>query len=195
VDPASFWNGSESGLKLTEKRLQSEYAFKGRILNLRVDTVELPNGQTSTREVVEYTGAVAVVALDGQGNVILVRQFRYPVGRELVEIPAGKIDPDEDPLECAKRELAEETGYRAREWTNLLRFFSTPGFTSEYMHLFLAQGLETGDQAPDEDEFVEVTKVPLSEAVGMVERGEICDAKSIVGLLLAQRVYAGLTTI
>lgn len=182
-------------MKLTEKRLQSEYAFKGRILNLRVDTVELPNGQTSTREVVEYTGAVAVVALDGQGNVILVRQFRYPVGRELVEIPAGKIDPDEDPLECAKRELAEETGYRAREWHNLLRFFSTPGFTSEYMHLFMAQGLETGDQAPDEDEFVEVIKVPLSEAVGMVEQGDICDAKSIVGLLLAHRVYTGLTTI
>jgi ADP-ribose pyrophosphatase len=182
-------------LKLTEKRLKSDYAFKGRILNLRVDTVELPNGRTSTREVVEYAGAVAVVALDEQGNVVLVRQYRYPVGRELVEIPAGKIDRNEDPLECARRELAEETGYRAREWQSLLRFYSTPGFTSEHMHLFLAKGLEAGEQAPDEDEFVEVRKVPLSEAVAMVERGEICDAKSIVGLLVASRVYAGSTTI
>lgn len=180
---------------MKEKKLDSRYAFKGRIINLRVDTVRLPNGKTSTREVVEYAGAVTIAALDDQQQVLLVRQYRYAVGRELVELPAGKLEPGEDPLECARRELTEETGYRAREWRPLLRFYSTPGFTSEHMHLFLASELEQGEQAPDEDEFVEVLKVPLDEALRMVDRGEICDSKSIVGLLAASRYFSGSTSI
>lgn len=186
-------NGSDT-LDLKEKRLDSCYAFKGRIINLRVDTVRLPNGRTSTREVVEYAGAVTIVALDDERQVLLVRQYRYAVGSELIELPAGKLEAGEDPLECAKRELTEETGYRAREWHPLLRFYSTPGFTSEYMHLFLARGLEQGEQSPDEDEFVEVMKVPLDEALRMVDRGEIRDSKSIVGLLTAARYFNGSAT-
>ncbi|MDI6709722.1 MAG: NUDIX hydrolase [Bacillota bacterium] len=170
-------------MDLTEKRLESCYVYRGKVLNMRVDTVELPGGRRGTREVVEYAGAVAVVALDRDGRVLLVRQYRYPVGRELIEIPAGKLEPGEDPAAAARRELAEETGSTAGRLERLLRFFSTPGFTSEEMHLYLATDLEPGPAAPDEDEFVELVRVPLDTARRMVERGEICDAKSIVGIL------------
>jgi len=170
---------------LTEKRLDSRMVYRGKILNLRVDTVLLPDGRTGTREVVEYAGAVAVVALNEQKEVFLVRQYRYPVERELLEIPAGKIEKGEDPLQCAKRELAEETGLRAERWQQLCSFYSTPGFTSEKMHLFLARDLHLERQHLDEDEFVQVVKVPLDEALAMIWRGDICDAKSTAGLLAA----------
>lgn len=179
---------------LTEKRLDSRHVFRGKILNLRVDTVQLPNGKTATREVVEYAGAVTVAAVDKARHVLLVRQYRYAVGRALVELPAGKLEDGEDPLECARRELTEETGYRARAWRPLLSFFSTPGFTSEQMHLYLATDLEPGPQAPDEDEFVEMLRVPLDKALRMVDRGEICDSKSILGLLAVTRYFSGATT-
>jgi len=176
-------------MDLTEKRLESRYVYRGKILNMRVDTVELPGGGRGTREVVEYAGAVAVVALDSDGQVLLVRQYRYPVGRTLLEIPAGKLEPGEDPETSALRELREETGFSARRLDRLLRFFSTPGFTSEEMHLFLATDLDPGEPAPDEDECVEVVRVPLVEARAMVDRGEICDAKSIIGILAACARY------
>lgn len=175
--------------------MASRYVFKGKILNLRVDTVRLPNGNESTREVVEYAGAVTIAAVDGARRVLLVRQHRYAVGKDLIELPAGKLEAGEDPLECARRELTEETGYRAGKWRTLSRFYSTPGFTSEKMHLFLATDLEPGPPAPDKDEFVEALQVPLDEALRMVERGDICDAKSILGLLMAVRYFNGSTTI
>lgn len=181
-------------MDLKERKLDSRYVFKGKILNLRVDTVRLPNGRQSTREVVEYAGAVTIVAVDDGGRVLMVRQYRHAVGRELIELPAGKLEDGEDPLECARRELTEETGYRAREWRRLLCFYSTPGFTSEKMHLYLAAKLEPGDQSPDADEFVEAMTVPLDKALEMVDRGEICDSKSILGLLMAVRYFNGLTT-
>lgn len=172
-------------LNLNERRLNSRYVYRGKILNMRVDTVELPNGRQSTREIVEYAGAVAVVAIDGDGQVLLVRQYRYAVGRELLEIPAGKLEPGEEPQSAARRELMEETGFTPRCLRPLLRFFSTPGFTSEEMNLFLATELEPGKASPDEDEFVELVKVPLQKARRMIESGEIQDAKSIVGILAA----------
>lgn len=174
--------------ELHEKKISSEMIYQGRILNLRVDTVKLPNGNESKREVVEYAGAVAVVALDDNNEVFLVRQYRYPVDQELLEIPAGKIEKGEDPMDCAKRELVEETGCRARKWQPLYSFFSTPGFTSEKLHLFLATELQYGEQKLDDDEFLRVHKIPLEKALDMVARGEICDAKSIVGLLGAHRM-------
>lgn len=169
----------------TEKKVASRYVYRGKILNVRVDTVILPNGREGTREVVEYAGAVTIIPLTDTGEVIMVRQHRYPVGRTLLEIPAGKLEEGEDPLACARRELQEETGYEADRWEKLLTFYSTPGFTSEKMHLFLATGLRPGRQAPDADEFVEVVRVPFREALAKVRSGEICDAKSIVGLLVA----------
>ncbi|RKO68164.1 NUDIX hydrolase [Desulfofundulus salinus] len=175
---------------LTEKKLDSRMVYRGKILNLRVDTVLLPDGRTGTREVVEYAGAVAIVALNEKKEVFLVRQYRYPVGKELLEIPAGKIENGEEPLQCAQRELAEETGLRAERWQPLCSFYSTPGFTSEKMYLFLARDLNQEGQHPDEDEFVQVVKVPLDEALAMLWRGEICDAKSTAGLLATHYLLA-----
>ncbi|MCL6559444.1 MAG: NUDIX hydrolase [Firmicutes bacterium] len=173
---------------LREKTLDSKYVYKGKIINVRLDTVLLPDGRTSAREVVEYTGAVVVVAVTREKEVVMVRQYRYPVGRELIEIPAGKIECGENPETTARRELLEEAGCEARSWTYLGRFYSTPGFTSEIMHLFFAQDLIFQRQSPDEDEFVEVVRIPFEEALAMVLRGEICDAKSICGLLWTSRV-------
>lgn len=173
---------------LREKTVNSKYVFRGRILNVRLDTVLLPDGRESTREIVEYSGAVAIVALTPAMEVVLVRQYRYPVGRELIEVPAGKIEEGEAPEACARRELMEEAGCQAASWRYLGRFYSTPGFTSELMHLYLAQDLTFSEQAPDEDEFVQVVRVPFKTAVEMALRGEICDAKSICGLLWASRV-------
>lgn len=170
-----------------ESVLTSTTVYRGRIFNVRVDTVQFPDGRTGTREVVEYPGAVVVVALNQRDEVLLVRQYRHAVGRELLELPAGKLEQGEDPLACARRELEEETGFRARDWQLLLSFYSTPGFTTERMYLYRATGLEDARPAPDSDEFIQVVKVPFRQALEMVVSGEICDAKSIVGLLMAER--------
>lgn len=170
---------------LEEKTLSSRRVYEGKILNLRVDQVLLPNGKESGREVVEFSQAVAVVALTDEGKVLLVSQYRYPVGEVLWEIPAGKMDPQENPEACARRELKEETGYTAASVVKLTEFYTTPGFTNELMHVFLAQDLTAGEQSPDEDEFVEVAVVTLQEALEMTFNGKIRDGKSIVGLLAA----------
>lgn len=166
-----------------EKTLSSEIVYRGRVLNLRVDRVELPDGRNGSREVVEYPGAVTVVALTGDGEVLLVRQYRHAVGEELLELPAGKLEPGEDPERAARRELAEETGYTAAETRLLLSFYSTPGFTTEKMYLYLATGLAPGSPDPDPDEFISVVRVKLARAREMIREGLIRDAKSIVGLL------------
>ncbi len=170
-------------MSLKEKRLASEYVFRGNILRVRVDTVRLPDGRTGSREVVEYAGAVAIVALDAADRVVLVRQYRYPVGEELLEVPAGKLEAGEDPLACAKRELLEETGFAAREWRQVCTYYSTPGFTSEKMHVFLARGLEAREASTDADEFIEVELIPLARALEMIGEGVIRDGKSLIGLL------------
>ncbi|MDO7787430.1 NUDIX domain-containing protein [Desulforamulus aquiferis] len=171
---------------LSEKTLSSTMVYEGKILNLRVDKVLLPNGKESGREVVEFSGAVAVVALTEENNVLLVKQYRYPVSEVLLEIPAGKMDHNEDPDTCARRELQEETGYTAKSLVKLCEFYTTPGFTTELMHVFLAQGLTAGVASPDEDEFVKVEVVPFLEALKMIFDGKIRDGKSIAGLLAAQ---------
>lgn len=172
-------------MDLTEKTLHSREIFAGRIVHLRVDTVELPDGQQSTREVVEHAGAVAVVALDEADNIILVKQYRKPIERVLMEIPAGTLEEGEDPLECARRELAEETGYNALHWEKILSYYSTPGFTDELLHVYLATGLTGGTPNPDNDEFVEMVRLPLTEAYKLIFSGQIADGKSIIGIQYA----------
>ncbi len=169
---------------MLERVLTSHLVYDGRLLRLRVDEVELPSGRRTTREVVEARGAVGIVALDDEGRVVLVRQYRRPAERELWEIPAGTLERGEDPSDCARRELAEETGFAAREIVPLAGFYTSPGFCDEWMHLFLARGLSEGDQAQECDEFIHVALVPLAQALAMIRTGDICDAKTIVGLLL-----------
>ncbi|MEZ0241645.1 MAG: NUDIX hydrolase [Chloroflexota bacterium] len=181
---------------LRERLVGSEVIRKGRILEFRVDEVELPDGHRSTREIAGHPGGVAIVAIDDEDHVLLVRQWRHAIGRALLEIPAGTLDRDvggaiEDHAGAAARELEEETGYRAATWRYLGSFFTAPGFTNELMHLYLATGLSPAHAdrlGPDEDERLELEPVPLAEAVAMAERGEIADAKSIVGLLRVQRL-------
>lgn len=169
---------------LEEKQLSSEYKFKGRIINLRQDTALLPNGNTATREVVEHPGGVCVAALTNDDELLFVRQWRYPYMEETLEIPAGKRDKkDEDPLECGKRELKEETGAIAKEYIDLHPLYPTPGYINEVIFCFLATGLTFGEQNPDEDEFLDVLRIPLDKAVEMVLSGEIKDAKTQIAVL------------
>lgn len=166
----------------TEKTLASKSIFTGRIIDVRVDTVLLPDGRQSTREIVRHAPAVAMVALDEDDQLLLVRQYRKPVEQSLLEIPAGIMEPGEKPLQAARRELEEETGYRADCWEELGSFFTGPGFTDERIFLFLATGLQKGQLQPDEDEFLELCRFSLSEVKNMVHRGEIVDAKTIIGI-------------
>ncbi len=170
-------------MELHEKMVKSETVYRGKILNLRVDQVELPNGKKAVREVVEHAGAVAVVPINEKREIIMVKQYRYPAGRVLLEVPAGKIEKGEDPALCAERELLEETGYRAGDMVLLYSFYTTPGFSDERMYLYLARGLTRMESSPDEDEFIRLHCVPMDAALEMVSRGEIMDAKSIIGIL------------
>ncbi|HHY36624.1 MAG TPA: NUDIX hydrolase [Firmicutes bacterium] len=170
---------------MREKTLTRDYLYRGRIINLRIDQVQLPDGREATREVVEHPGAVAIIALTDREEVVLIKQYRQATGEEMWEIPAGKLEAGEDPRHCASRELAEETGYTATSWEKLTSFYTSPGFASEILHLFLARGLAAGEQALDPDETIHTFLVPLTLALEMIKRGEIRDAKTIVGILLA----------
>jgi ADP-ribose pyrophosphatase len=171
-------------MDLTEKALSSEYKFEGRIIKLRRDIALLPNGATATREVVEHNGGVCVAALDSENNVLMVRQFRYPYGEVIPEIPAGKRDSaDEDPLVCGRRELKEETGATAERFIPLGELYPSPGYCGEIIWMFAATGLTFGEQNTDEDEFLTFERIPLEKAVEMVLSGEIKDAKTQAALL------------
>ncbi|MEL7632398.1 MULTISPECIES: NUDIX hydrolase [Sporomusa] len=172
-------------IDLYEKPVSSNRLFEGKIINLRQDEVILPNGRTATREVVEHPGAVAVVPITKTGQVVLVRQFRHPVGRIILEVPAGKLDRNEKPEDCALRELAEETGFVANKLRKLTSMYTTPGFSNEVIHLYLAEDLVESDQRPDEDEFIKTEQYSPEQIRQMIKSGEICDAKSLVALCLA----------
>jgi len=165
------------------KILKSEMAFKGGHIQVRVDRVIEPAGHETTREIVIHPGAVCIVARPGDDDVILIRQYRHSTGGELLEIPAGGLEPGEDPLEAARRELEEETGYSASTIIQRASFWTTPGFTTEYMWLYEATGLEKTQTNPDEDEVIEVDIVKVADALQMVRDGQIRDAKTILGLL------------
>ena len=169
-----------------EKRLETETIYSGRIVTLRRDRVELPNGRTALREVVEHAGGVAVLPVDVEGRAWLVRQFRYPVGRELPEVPAGKLDPGEAPEAGARRELREETGLTAGRLIPLGHEYPSPGFSDEKLWLYLALDLRQGEASPDEDEFLAVEKLPLKELASRAMRGELEDGKTLALVLLAR---------
>lgn len=167
----------------TEKKLSSELIYQGRIITVTQDTVELENGKQALREMVHHHGGAAIVPVDENGNVYLVRQFRYPMGRELLEIPAGKLEPGEDPFTAAVRELEEECGLRAEHFEDLHPIYPTVGYDTEVIHLYLATGLKRTQAHPDEDEFLDLVKYPLEELVTMILDGTIRDAKTAAGLL------------
>lgn len=169
-------------MTLFEKELERKYFFKGKIINLRVDTVELENGIQSKREIVEFPGAVAVLAVSKKGDVYLVQQFRKPMERVLTEIPAGKLERNETPLECAFRELKEETGIVPEQMVELGLIYPSPGFCDEKIYLFLSLGISLGKADPDEDEFLNLITVTFSEFEKMCESGEINDSKTICAL-------------
>lgn len=170
---------------LEEIPLSSERIYEGRMINLRRDMVRLPDGNSSSREVVEHPGAVAVVPVLDDGAVLLVRQFRHPVGKVLLEIPAGKLGPGEEPDLCAARELEEETGYRTGKLERKSSLFTGPGFTDEVIHIYVASELVRSEACPDEDEFIEAERFDADTVRQMVRDGRICDAKTIAGLMLA----------
>lgn len=165
--------------------------YAGRVVHLHVDTVLLPNGLTVDLEVIRHPGASAVVPIKADGTVVLIRQFRHAAGGFIYEIPAGKLNPGEEPLACAERELEEEVGYCASQFDLLSSIFTAPGFADEVIHVYRATGLTKGRQHLDRDEVLEVVELPLEQAIEMIAAGQIRDAKTIVGVqsafLLAQR--------
>jgi ADP-ribose pyrophosphatase len=175
--------------RLREVQTETRDVFDGVLLHVRQDTVRLPNGASSIREVIRHIGAVCVIPVTDRNEVIVERQYRYPVDRIMLEIPAGKLDaPDEDRLSAIQRELREETGYSADEWIPLGDFHPAPAYSDEYITMYLARGLHQGRQALDEDEFLDVYTVPLQELVRDVMDGRISDAKTQVAVLKAARM-------
>lgn len=172
--------------RLTERVLTRKEVFHGVLISVEHWEAELYDGKRAMREIVRHVGAAAIVPVDAAGNVTLVRQYRVAMGRVLTEIPAGKKDsPQEDPLRCAQRELEEETGLRAGSWRHLTTIDTSPGFLTERIALYLATDLEQGQAHPDEDEYLNLVTMPLRAAVDQIMSGEIADAKSALGLLMA----------
>lgn len=169
-----------------EKTVSSESIYKGAILNLRRDKVTVSGGGYSYREIVEHNGGAVAVALTDDGNVVLVKQFRKPMEKVVTELPAGKIEKGEDPLETMKRELKEETGYTASNLKLMAEFNPSVGYTNETLYIYLATGLVPGKPQPDEHEALEIKEIPLDDAIQMVVNGEITDGKTMTGLLLTK---------
>ncbi len=167
---------------MVEETLSSQLIYDGRAVKLRVDTVRMADGRETSREIVEHSDCVAIVAIDGNNNVLLVNQFRKPVERELLEIPAGGIEPGEDPVATVRRELQEETGYLPRKVERLGGFYSTPGYCTEYLYLYLATDLIPSQLRAEDTENIRLVRVPVSQISSLIASGSICDAKSIAGL-------------
>ena len=165
-----------------ERTLSSQLIYEGRAVKLRVDTVETADGQETTREIVEHSDCVAIIAVDANDNVLLVKQFRKSVDKELLEIPAGGIEPGEDPETTVRREMREETGYLPRQVERLGGFYSTPGYGTEYLYLYLATDLTLSPLHAEDTESISLVRVPVSQIPGLTASGSICDAKSIAGL-------------
>jgi ADP-ribose pyrophosphatase len=173
---------------LTETCVESEQVFKGGLLTVYRDRVRLPNGKESMREFVRHPGACVIIAESRPGVLVFERQFRYPLGRSFMELPAGKLEGNEDPLHCAQRELREETGYSARQWQHVGTLHNCIGYSDEHIEIFLARDLTLGQQVLDDGEFLEVFEMSLDDAEAAVLDGRITDAKTITGLFWARRV-------
>ena len=174
-------------MKKPYETIESKNVFNGKIINVNVDTISLPDGNVAKREVVIRGDATAVVPIDENGNVILVEQYRHPAGDMVLEIPAGMLEEGEDPKICAIRELEEETSLIAKDLIHITTMYPTVGFCTEKLHIYLAKNLSQGSFNFDADEFIEVKKLPLEEAINMIYSGKIIDAKTIIGLLACKR--------
>lgn len=172
-------------MDLEEKFVKSEYAYNGKYSNVRIDKVKLPNGKIATREIIERPNAVCVVAITKKDEILLVKQYRCPFKSVLLELPAGKIDENEDPDTAVRRELKEETGAAGKNYRNMGRLYMTPGFCDEIIYMYLCEVEEIKKAQPDEDEFLEVIKMPLKEAVDMILNGKIVDAKTCASIMKA----------
>ena len=173
-------------MDFTEKPLKQDYLYRGKIVNLRVDNAELPDGTTALREVIEHPGGVCVAALTEKEELLFVEQFRYPYMETVLELPAGKLEYGEDPFEAGKRELLEETGAAAENYRDLGKLYPTPGYCGEIIHMYLAQNLTFSEQHLDADEFLEVRFFPFAEAVEKCMSGEIRDGKTVTAVLKAR---------
>ena len=174
---------------LEEKTISSDRVYTGKVITLKVDTVEIPGQGYQKRELVEVGGAVGIVAITDDNKVVLVKQFRKPIEKPIFEIPAGKLEKNESPKECAERELKEETGYSAKNIKLIHKFFTSAGFSNEIMFLYLATGLNPGENNLDADEFLDVYEIELEEAYNMVLKNDVEDAKTSIGLLLVKDMF------
>ena len=172
----------------TETPVRRLGGYTGIITSTTLETVKLQNGETTLREVVEHPGGVTVIPVDDAGYVYCVRQFRYPMGEHLLEVPAGKLEKGEDPLDCAKRELSEETGIEADEYIDLGKVYPSPGFCREILYIYLAKGLHFGKSHPDENEFLDVEKIHLDELMSMTMNNQLADAKTVIAVLKAKAI-------
>lgn len=180
-------------MNLTEKTLSRKTIFNGKIINVHIDDAKLPNGKTVSREVVTHSGGVCIAALTDNDELLFVRQFRYPYGAVLLELPAGKLAPGENPIECGKRELREETGATAKNFESLGKLYPSPGFCNEIIYLYFATKLTFGEMSPDDDEFLELQRIPFELAIQMVIENKITDAKTQIAVLkLAEMKRRGL---
>ena len=194
IKPQARTAGKSSTPKSTRtaKVLKSKVAFTGNAFSVTTDTVTEPGGFTSTRDIVRHNGSVIILAVDSSVNpndpfIVLERQYRHAAGQFLIELPAGRIEPGEAPLAAAKRELIEETGFRARRWSRLVRYYASPGFLAETMQVFLAEEISAGVAQPEPDEKITLLHLPLSEVLTMIEQGKILDGKTILSVLLFDR--------
>ncbi len=165
-----------------EKTMKSEKLYEGKIINLRIDTVELPDKKYSKREIVEHPGGVAIVGITDENKILLVSQYRKAVDRVLLELPAGKIEVNEEPKETAIKELKEETGYSTEKLEYLLEFYTSPGFSTEKVYIFLAENMEKGEQELESGEYIDVESYKIEDLIEMIENGDIIDSKTIIGI-------------
>ena len=181
----------ETPVDLTEHKLERELVFQGRMLKVHRDTVRLPDGNTATREHIYHPGAVAILPVLDSGDIVMERQYRYPLGRDFIELPAGKMEPGEAPLDTAKRELREETGYSATHWEFMASIHVAIAYSNERIDLYLARGLTLGETGLDDEEFLEILTVPPEQAFQWLREGRISDSKTMVGLLMYEKMLAG----